>query len=59
MQIIQNILIWILFIVVVAIWYSDTTDRHEWDRFTLQDWIDLHEHFHWTEEPIPDFLIKK
>ena len=43
--------------VVFATSFSLVEEKN--NSFSLQDWIDLHTHFHWDEHPIPEFMNRK
>ena len=49
--VLMNILISMIIIILSVLTYSFITEKHEWHRFTLQDWMDLYEYINTEKEP--------
>ena len=49
--VLQNILMGMVIIILSVLTYSFITEKHEWHRFTLQDWMDLYDYVNWWPEP--------
>lgn len=56
-NIILYILVWILYIIVIATSFSFVEEKSVWERFTKQDGVELYEYCN-LNGSIPDFITR-
>lgn len=49
--VLQNILMSMIIIILSVLTYSFVTEKHQWERFTLDNWIELYEYVNWWTKP--------